>query len=330
MSITKPATENELERAKVLTDLLNCTPDSKSAPENAKVWVHYKRNNTKDSIKYTFTITNYVTPEKEYEGKHYTITGQVIDISKYTGDDHYSRMISYLKQVNPVENNSKVSDEEHHVIKYNQALYLDGEKKHIKSLYKNTFYHLFYNNKLTSVENIKGLLSHPETKVIIIDENLQRNVTKVVRGSTTMIIFPNDIPINNSHDKPITKNSLKIIKDSETTKGLKVFRNNAEKYPDIAKGVGVSKEDINEALNMSSLYDSITTISSELTNQYGNNMVKPNVVEEIEASLKHILELFSNLKVSTQTEKVSLESKDSESSKKRLKVDIKQETDNDL
>ena len=327
MSITKPATEKELEKATVLTNLLNCIPDSKSAPDDAKIWVQYKRNNTKDSIKYTFTITNLFTPEKEYEDKHYTITGKVIDISKYTGDDHNSRMISYLKRVNPVEDNLKLTDDEQHIIKYNQSLNMDGEKKHIKSLYRNTFYHLFYNNKLTSIENIKGLLSHPETQVIIIDENLQRNVTKIVRGSMTMIIFPNDIPINNSHEKPVTRNSLKIIRDSETTKGLKVFQKNAKKYPAIAKGFGAYKEEINEALNMSSLYDSITTISSELTNQYGNDMVKSNVVEEIEAGLKHLLELFGNLKVSSQTEKASLESKDSENSKKRLKVDIKQEID---
>ena len=50
MSITKPATEKELERAKVLTDLLNYISDSKFAPKNAKVWVHYKRNNTKDTL----------------------------------------------------------------------------------------------------------------------------------------------------------------------------------------------------------------------------------------------------------------------------------------
>lgn len=316
MNPAKIATEEEVLKAKFLTKLLDYTPESKTVPEDAEYYVQYQRVKN-ENVKYIYTITNRVTT-KEHENEVYTITGKIIDLSNQSENNHVSRMIGYLQGIKHFKDNLRPTEEEQHVIKYNESLYLDPERKSIKALYKNTFLHLFYNNLASSINNIKNLLSCIETKIIIIDENSKRSVTNVVKGATTMVMFPNNISTVSVHEKPQSRNSLKFIRDSDTTKSLKAIQKNIQTYPQIAKDLGTSKEQIDNALNMSSLHDSIATISESLTNDYGNNMVKPQVIEEIEAALKHMLSLFSDLKL-VNNEKVYLDDKLGQGSNKRVK-----------
>ncbi|CAG8827398.1 29722_t:CDS:2, partial [Racocetra persica] len=239
---TRPATEGELKKYAFLKSLLNLKPERTKPPVNAELRVQYKVVKS-DNATYTYTITNRVTPDRENENQKYVISGIVKDLTNRTETDHESRMMGHLHEIGYFHDSRRPTNDEMHIVKYNNDLYIDSSKSGIISLFKNTIKYLFLNNMETTKERVRKLFQYAETVITIIDENPKATIQKLVKSPSI------------------------------------------EDYPQVANIVNKSPDELNIMLSLSTLSDQVSMVNQNLVKDFGNNMVKGSIIEQLELKL---------------------------------------------
>ena len=320
MDTNRPATEEELKKYAFLNSLLKTKPEKTKPSVNAELWVQYKVVKSDNAI-YTYTITNRVTPDGENENQKYVISGIVKDLTNRTETDHESRMMGHLREIGYFHDSKRPTKDEMRIVKYNNDLYIDPSKSGISSLFKNTIKYLFFNNLETTKERVRKLFQYTETVITIIDENPKATIQKLVKSPRSMIIFPEGNNTTDIQERHQRKNNMCFVNKSETTKALDAIARSIEDFPHIANIVNKSPDELNVMLSLSTLSDQVDMVNQNLVNNFGDNMVKGNIIEQLELKLNEITKLLKNLDLGAQNEKLVYDNNSDSSTSKRIKVE---------
>ena len=311
-------TNDELAKINFFNSVFNFEPAKTKAPADAGLWVQYKTAK-KEIVTYEYIITNRTTYEEKHVNDIYTITGIVKDLSTRVERDHKSRMIASLCERGLIMDRSKASKEELLIVNYNKALFSDSSKKSIKVLHKHTFHYLFFNEKNITKERVGDILKYGTTVIRITDENPKASIRDLVKGTRSMIEFPESSSADITKKSSIN-NHVTIMQPSYMTKGWNTIKKDLEKYPDIATQIGKTTAEVEEIANMSLINDTVNMLAGQFAKEYGNKMTMAHDVEVIGQKIIELSKLFASINLTPPPNENKNQTEDNKNdSNKRIK-----------